>query len=245
MKEVNQSEFIDFSNKLISENDIDPDYIFLKNFNIEYGEEEAFEIVKKKLLIYNLHSELLYHIGEINANEIKFGNERQKQKHSFAKWQENFKSVKLSSLKKFNNVNYLIFKKEFSKIKGMGGWASWKCADILEKVFGIKMHYPADVFLAAYEYPMKGLLMLNNEQEDIKIYSNKLIFHKHLSVAKKLSKEIVKQGIWNAENILELETLLCKFHSFKHNKYKIGQDIAHVRSIKKDERLKRFHKLLP
>lgn len=28
--------------------------------------------------------------------------------------------------------------------------------------------------------------------------------------------------------INEVETLLCKYHSYKHNKYRVGQDIEHL-----------------
>lgn len=245
MKKINPNEFVDFSNQLIVSNDIDPDYIFIKNFREEFGEQEAFEIVKKKLLIYNLRFELLYHIGAIVESEIKFGSERQKQKNNFLKWYNGLRHLRLDALQKFNKVDYLIFKREFSKLNGMGAWASWKCADILDKVFNIKMIYAHDVFLSAYEYPIKGLLMLNNTEEDVKIYSNKAVFNRHMSFAKTLSVQITKEGIWNAENVLELETLLCKYHSFKHNKYRIGQDIEHVRKIKDDVRLKAYHHLLP
>lgn len=237
--------FVEFSNKIIETNDIDPDYIFLINYKNDYGVSETFDLLKKKLLIYNLKSELLYKENIITSSEIKFGNERQKSKNYFIEWEKELNKIDFNKLNKFHNVDYRVFKKEFTKIKGMGNWAAWKCADILDKVFNIKMLFNDEIFLEAYEYPLRGLLMLNKEKENINLYSNKALFKSHLSIAKEYAKSINKKNIWDASNILELETLLCKYHSYKHNKYKIGQDLQHVRAINNDERLIKYHKYLP
>ena len=238
-------EFIDFSKKIFETNDIDPDYIFFINCKKDLSEDELFQMLKYKLLIYNLSSELLYKEKIIDYKNIKFGNERQKSKNYFPEWERILLNIDFKRLKKFHNVDYRIFKKEFSKIKGMGNWACWKCADILDKVFEIKMKFDNSIFLEAYEYPLKGLQMLNNYPEEIKIYNDKNIFKKHISFAREISSQIGKIGIWDSNNILELETLLCKYHSYKHNKYKIGNDLNHVRKIKEDKRLYKYHKYLP
>lgn len=237
--------FIEFSNAIIQTNDIDPDYIFLINYKKDFGEAETFDLLKKKLLIYNLKSELLYKDNLISKNEIKFGNERQKSKNYFTDWETNLNKIDFTKLKKFHNVDYRIFKNEFTKIKGMGNWAAWKCADILDKVFDIKMKFDNSIFLEAYEYPLKGLLMLNNEKEEISIYKNKKVFINHLSNAINIAGQIKPAHIWDASNVLELETLLCKYHSYRHNKYKVGQDLMHLRKILNEPRLINYHKYLP
>jgi hypothetical protein len=237
--------FIDFSNTIIESNDIDPDYIFFINYKKKYGADKTMELFKKKLLIYNLHSELLYTDGHICADEIKFGSERQKNKRYFLDWESNLNKVDFKRLYKFHGVDYLIFRDNFKKIKGMGDWACWKAADILDKVFGVKMKFDEMTFLHAYQFPLKGLLMLNNRAEDVRIYRDKKIYLHDLSKAKSISKNIKKNSIWDASNILELETLLCKFHSFAHKHYKPNEDVNKLRKIKLDDRLSHYHDLLP
>lgn len=237
--------FTEFSNKIIETNDIDPDYIFLINYKKHYGEEDTFELVKKKLLIYNLHSELLYHDKLIDYTQLKFGNERQKNKRHFLEWQAQLSKIGLEKFRKFNGVDYLIFRHNFKKIKGMGDWASWKTADILEKVFDIKMKFDDFTFLNAYQFPLKGLLMINNRRENVAIYKDKSIYLKDYYNAKSIAKQILGNNIWDPNNVLELETLLCKYHSFAHKHYTVNNDLNKVRKIKEDKRLSHYHKLLP
>ena len=111
--------FVEFSNEIISTNDIDPDYIFFINYKEIYGEDKTFELLKKKLLIYNLHSELLYTDGLITFPDIKFGNERQKNKRFFLEWEQQLNRVDFKVLYKFHGVDYLVFRENFKKIKGI------------------------------------------------------------------------------------------------------------------------------
>ena len=39
--------FVEFSNEIISTNDIDPDYIFFINYKEIYGEDKTFDLLKK------------------------------------------------------------------------------------------------------------------------------------------------------------------------------------------------------
>lgn len=237
--------FVEFSNEIISSNDIDPDYIFIINYKKVFGEKKAFDLLKKKLLIYNLHSELLYTDGIIDYSEIKFGNERQKNKRFFLEWEAQLNKVDFNKLKKFHGVDYLIFRENFKKLKGMGDWACWKTADILDKVFDVKMKFDTMTFLNAYQYPLKGLLMINNRPEKTSLYKDKNKYLNDFRKAREIAKSITAKGIWDANNVLELETLLCKYHSYQHKHYKPNEDLKKIRKIKEDKRLIHYHNLLP
>ena len=71
------------------------------------------------------------------------------------------------------------------------------------------------------------------------------LYNKHLKEAKNQVKNIKSNDVFNSNNLLELETLLCKYHSYKHNKYKPNDDLKKIRKIKDDSRLKEYHNLLP
>jgi hypothetical protein len=237
--------FIEFSEEIIRTGDIDPDYIFLRNHLCRFGRKETIEIFKKKLLIYNLESELLYYTNQISADEIKFGNERRKQKRHFKKWERQLDRVDFEKvIQVFNGKSYLSFRNFFIKIDGMGDWASWKAADIMNKVFDVHMIFDDLTFLKAYEYPLKGLLMLNNCDENVQQYRNVEFYKKHINVALEISKKITPSKFFNAQEILTLETCLCKFHSYRHNKYKIGEDLHKIKKINENEKLKKYWGLI-
>ena len=237
--------FSEFSAEIIRTGDIDPDYIFLRNHLDKFGKKETIQLFKKKLLIYNLESELLYHTNQITQDQIKFGNERRKQKRYFPKWEHMLEQIDFERIMDvFNGENYLDFREFFTKIDGMGDWASWTAADIMNKVFDVNMVFDDMTFLKAYEYPLKGLLMLNNEVEDVKQYNDIELYRTHIKTAFDLSKGITSSDFFNAEELLTLETCLCKFHSYQHNKYKIGEDLERVKSINENERLKKYWGLI-
>ena len=237
--------FSDFSSEIIKTGDIDPDYIFLKNHLDKFGRDETIELFKKKLLIYNLESELLYHTGQITKEELKFGAERRKQKQHFPKWERKLQQIDFDKvMKTFDGADYLVFREYFITLDGMGNWASWKAADIMNKVFGVKFHFDEMTFLNAYEYPLKGLLMINNEVEDIKIYRDMELFKGHIKQAFNMSKNVPNGFFFDTTDLLTLETCLCKYHSYKHGKYTIGEDLHRVMEINNNDKLKKYWGLI-
>jgi len=239
-------EFIDFSSQIISTGDIDPDYIFLKNHKEKFGIDETINLFKKKLLIYNLESELLFHTRQIKLEDIKFGNERKKNKRHFVEWSRELETLDFRGLMViYKGKNYDDFRNYFKTRKGMGDWASWKAADIMNKVFQIDFVFSDFTFLNAYEYPLRGLLMIMGKEENTKLYKNKSMFFDDFSQIKEISKKINPSSMFCAHSdILTLETCLCKFHSYKHKKYHIGEDLRKVKKINENEKLKNYWGLI-
>lgn len=240
------NEFIDFSSKIIQSGDIDPDYIFLKNHKEKFGVEETIQLFKKKLLIYNLESELLYHTGQIKPEEIKFGSERRKNKRHFLEWEEELERIDFKRLMTiYNGKDYSEFRELFKTIKGMGDWATWKAADIMNKVFGVEFSFSDNTFLEAYEYPLRGLLMVMGREEDTKIYKDREKYLNDFLMIKEISKDIEESDMFSAgRDILTLETCLCKFHSYKGKKYHVGEDLERIKAINFNKKLEKYWGLI-
>jgi hypothetical protein len=245
MGKNNDLNFIEFSNRIIESGDIDPDYIFLIRHRETFGDSETISLFKKKLLIYNLENELLFQNNLITEDQIKFGNERRKNKRNFKNWFDKLEGVDFSSMiKAFNGKNYYEFKNFFCRLDGMGPWASWKAADIMNKVFGVNFIFSQMSFLEAYEYPLRGLLLLNGSAEDTSQYTNKELYKRHMEKMFELSTKIEPSQIFKNDDLLTLETCLCKWHSYKSNKYTIGEDLEKVRGIKNNKELKKYWDLV-
>ena len=237
--------FVEFSNKIVETNDIDPYYILFKNFKSKYGETAVTELFKLNLVTFDCQSELLYLDGHIKSDKVKLHGVAELNRRHWDKWYNGLKKVDFEKLKKFHGVSYEIFRREFTKLQGMGDRACWKAADVLDKVYGVKVAMNEWTFLSAYSYPLKGMLLVNGEKEDVTLYKNKALYLSHFKQIVELSKGVKDCGIWSAKNILDLETMLCKYHSYAHNRYKIGEDIVHIRKILADDRLKRYRELVP
>lgn len=102
-----------------------------------------------------------------------------------------------------------------------GPWIAFKIADMLERIWGRKTHFPDDV--ALYESPKKGLheisVLWNTTQEDT------------LNLLFQAIRPPLKPPGLNSRpcGMQELETILCKWHSAKGGHYYIGKDLKEIR----------------
>lgn len=245
MNQKRDLSFGEFSTQIIKSGDIDPDYIFLRNHLEKFGRDETIDLFKLKLLIYNLESELLYHTNQVTVEELRFGAERRKQKNHFTKWEQTLNKIDFGKvMTTFNGADYSVFREYFTTLPGMGNWASWKAADIMNKVFDIQFSFDDMTFLNAYEYPLKGLLLINNEVEDIKLYRDTDLFKQHIKQAFNETQNVEGAFFFKTDDLLTLETCLCKYHSYKHGKYHVGEDLERVRRVNENPKLQKYWGLI-
>lgn len=244
--------FENFCQQILVTGDIDPDYLFYRNARKILGDENIFDLIHIKLCVYKTESELLIKYKNKNFDEVKYGAERNKAKHTAKQTYKNIKrfhsNLNVDQFRKLTeNKNYTVFNRLITQINGIGSWASWKYADILNKTLDFKIKFRAIDFIHGYEYPLKGLCLINNKIENTSIYSNKQIFIEDvLNLENRLKKiEGNYAEIFNPINVAEYETLLCKYHSYRHNRYKPQEDLEKLRKIKENILLKEFHKFIP
>lgn len=246
MKNDRNLTFEDFSQSIIESGDIDPDYLFISRFKEKCGSKETIEIFKNKLLIYNLESELLYYTGQVKVEDLKFGAERQKQKNHFPKWKDSLNQIDFEKMMSiYDGSKYEDFFDMFSKIDGMGPWASWKAADIMNKVFGVRFIFNDWTFLKSYEFPLRGLLMVSGREEDVSIYKKrKDLYLEDFTRVRSRLKGIKTHHFFSTDDVFTIETCLCKYHSYKHGKYHVGEDLKKVQRINQNEKLKNYWGLI-
>lgn len=112
--------------------------------------------------------------------------------------------------------------------KGFGGWASFKFADLTDRVWGVPVEF--DLKTAMYDTPTKGALLVHelewNEEpgslEDAVRTSQELF---ELGTRGLLAPPLEDRSLGFAE----LETALCKFKSYRKGSYHIGKDIIECR----------------
>ena len=229
--------FEQFSLELIRTGDLDPDYIFMLNVKEKLGWHEGWKMddwVCAKSAIYNSASELEFLMFGYDEKKMKFGQERQKSKHKFM---NNFKAIRRfrDDLRGFENLptQARLSLSLLQQVSGIGPWASWKILDLLENVRGIPFNFEQVDFRVAYEFPLKGLLMVCGYDENLNHLKVNETYKQCLATARErwgaASEELARPLKRRAVNIQEFETCLCKYHSYAHKKYRPGQDIEHLR----------------
>jgi len=231
--------FKDFSTQLIESQDLDPDYVLMKAIikvdNLSPADQ--LEWIINKIFIYDTASELKYLIFGKAINTLKFGSERRKSKHDAVRNIQLFKEgFNLQDLPK----EYTAAKNYLTGFPGVGDWAAWKFCDLLERVYGFQMDFSQVDFRTAYIYPLRGLCRVNQLPDDFapklkddNIYNHLMSyawdqFPTHLTAPPGMDRKV---------NIQELETCLCKYHSFLSGHYSIGKDTFHLNLRFKEEEL--------
>ena len=229
--------FRTFAQEMIQERDVDPDYIFINKVSstLKFTAKEKAKWVLLKTIIYNSVSELEHIMNGVTFSILKFGNERQKQKHNAQSYLDNFYKTYPEPLEFFNSLagNGNKAMQKITALKGFGPWAAWKLMDLCSCCLGIDIDFSRIDFREAYEYPLKGLLMVNGLPEETRLLSNDSVYYGAFDNAfAVLGASINLKEPCNQQrgiNIQEIETLLCKYHSYIHNHYKIGEDVERLR----------------
>jgi hypothetical protein len=244
--------FEKFSQEILSTGDIDPDYLFYQRAKEIISEDEVFDLIHLKLCVYKTESELLIKYNGAKFENVMYGAERNKAKRSAATTYRNIKRFHAGhtaqSFKKLTaGKTYTAFNRFVTQIGGIGAWASWKYADILNKTLDFQINFRPEDFIRGYEYPLKGLCLVSNRPEITSIYSDKKVFEADVEQLQKRLETIEGKyaGIFNPVNVAEYETLLCKYHSYRHGRYKPQEDLHKLRKIKENVKLKRFHEFIP
>lgn len=109
----------------------------------------------------------------------------------------------------------------FAKVKSWpmcGPWIAYKAIDMLDRCCERKIDFPLDVCLL-YNEPRKGLLMLNPTEPEKEL-------DRLLGVFKKYRAPPANDRVCY---VSEVETVLCKFKSYKGGHYFVGKDIKEIR----------------
>lgn len=173
--------FREFSKQIIETGDIDPDYILIRKKCKEYGwnKKQMFNWILHKLVIYDSYSELQVINKEKDILEVKYGTERRKSKRFAKEYLNNIQRafIDIDINKFFTQKGYIVFNK-IKTIKGYGSWAAWKFMDLMSCCYGIDVDFETIDFRKAYTFPLKGLLMINDLPEDVKLLQDTKLYRK-------------------------------------------------------------------
>lgn len=121
--------------------------------------------------------------------------------------------------------------------RGFGDWAAFKIADMLERLGLCPVQFkPSDVF-NMFDSPRKGAKLVA-ATIGLSHGGYKDVFEAvYETIEDELSDILAPPRYERKINIQEIETILCKWHSYMHGHYHIGKDIHEVH-----EALKKFSK---
>lgn len=228
--------FREFSKSILESGDIDPDYIYLrkKSAELELSKEQLFDWILLKLCVYNSVSELKILLGESDFENVKYGNERNKHKNQAREYYNNIRAVfptEESIIAFFNRPAQIVFN-SIKDIRGFGPWSAWKFMDLISCVYGLDVDFEGIDFRKSYEFPLKGLLMVNDLPEDIKLLKDSDTYDNCMMGVYEQLNELELKEIPHNNNkgvrLNEIETLLCKYHSYRHGHYYPGKDLEHL-----------------
>lgn len=224
--------FKDFSYRLITTQDLDPDYLFLRE--ILNGEPLFNKItwLQHKVFIYDTASEYNHLMRNVPLDSLRYGAERNKNRNRTYKQLPIFlEKFKLEDMPK----EYTEARRYLKEFPGMGDWASWKFCDLLERVADVEIDFSKVDFREAYDFPLRGLCRVNGQTDDFvaTLKKNDDLYHHYIYNAQHiLGTDVMelepppKKG--RTVNIQEIETCLCKYHSYLSGHYTIGKDTLHL-----------------
>ena len=231
----------EFGIALIESGDLDPDYIFMVNVRdrLDLSHAEMCEWVLLKSVIYDSVSELEHMLFQRPLAQLAYGAERRKFKPNADKIIAAFRqrvAHTCGNLESFffewlpRDANHALA--SLQSIKGFGPWASWKLCDLMDRVLGVPMDFTKVDFRVAYNYPLRGVLLLAGQDEG-KLGWLSTNYRTALKLAiGKLGEAQLLQAPPQRDrlvNIQEFETVFCKYHSYWHGHYFPGKDIKHLR----------------
>lgn len=230
-----------FAKEIVTSQDLDPDYYFLSQVfkKLNLSDEERARWIVLKTVVYNSCSEAEIFFSLRSFEDVEYGAERRKHKRYAQRFYDSFKnhaigrSASVARFFKHLNTDATYSLQALQKIDGVGPWASWKCLDLCERVLDIPINFTTVDFRVAYEYPLKGILMLSDITEDVKLLQSDLIYQKCLNSAViqiGKARELMAPPSRNRRlNLQEYETIFCKYHSYLHGHYEPGEDLARLR----------------
>lgn len=229
--------FKEFSAALIKTQDLDPDYVFLREILKDEPLHNKIIWAQTKIFIYDTASEYQYLHGKKTLDQVVYGSERRKNKRNTEKQLNYFiNGFKIEYLPR----EYTEARKYLTGYGGIGDWAAWKFCDLLERVCDIHIDFSQVDFRDAYEYPLRGLCRVNGEPDSfVEHLSDTPTYEMFMYMAE---NELGQIRNWMAPpkmdrpiNIQEIETCLCKYHSYLQGHYFIGKDTAHLIKRFKEE----------
>lgn len=121
---------------------------------------------------------------------------------------------------------FIAVSKEVKKHRGYGDWIAWKVADMAERVFRHPVDF-SDANLGVYKDPRQGAALIRfgdwkhpitDEELALQLKENLKMFSKF------------KEPPHNDRkcNIQSIETIWCKYKSFRKGHYWVGKDIQEV-----------------
>ena len=243
--ERNLISFTKFSKEILESGDIDPDYHFMREFSkfMKFDKGMLLNWIVTKSVVYRSVSELQTLIGGKTFKEVRYGNERNKHKNNaltfymaLTSFFQSFPPKKLAQLQ--NPLEAL------SSVNGVGPWARWKIVDLLDCVYGVEIDLSGVDFRKAYEFPLKGLLILDGDDENIQLLVNDGRYNVLMKEAWKQMPKVSKTPHNNNRGVRinELETCLCKYHSYVHGHYYPGKDLEHLKKDIAESDLKQLKK---
>lgn len=130
---------------------------------------------------------------------------------------------------------------EVKRWKRFGSWASFKMADILDRLGLVQVSFSFST--AMYESPAEGAMLLW-ELEGKPVVDHVCAWAAG-QILVKLGKEPAPPRYERTVNLQEVETILCKWKSYMGGHYQVGKDIHEVREgLLKFSRCKMSQQLL-
>ncbi len=252
----NKLSFYEFSKILVYSGELNLEYNFINRVakHLNQGKDFKSYWMIVKSVVYNSESELRFIFKYEDFPTLKLGPERQKAKAHIREFFNNF----MREVKRVNKGYYGYFNSlprdateafnEIQKIKGFGKWAAWKLLDLASCCLDINFDFSKMDLRINYDPPLRGILMLNNfKEKDLFFFNDDFIYNNCLNNVISSLKEVTTlkapPNYTRCINIQEIETFLCGYHSYIHNKYKPYEDIEKLKKYLANSKYEKIRSL--